>query len=63
MRNADILGWCAYCKDPIYRDQEYQVEGSMIFHPECLAQKNRYGEFLSDDSEDGSDDCNIGELE
>lgn len=43
--------WCSYCKDPIYDDEEYDVEGSEIFHKECLEQKNTYYDSLSFDEE------------
>lgn len=37
-----ILGYCAYCKDEILEYDEYAVEGSEIFHPDCLEQKNTF---------------------
>lgn len=37
-----ILGFCAYCKSEIIEREEYVIEGSEIFHPFCLEQKNNY---------------------
>ena len=49
MRRPRIIGWCAYCHSPIYSDEEYAIEGSEIFHPECLEQKNTYYDPYGDD--------------
>ena len=35
-----ILGYCAYCKEKILEGEFYTIEGSEIFHPFCLEQKN-----------------------
>lgn len=56
MRPRRILGYCAYCKSPIYEDEGYVIEGSEVFHPECLEQKKTYydpyGDDLIDDEEE-----------
>jgi len=38
----ELKKYCAYCHNPIFDEENYAIEGSEIFHPECLEQKNRY---------------------
>ena len=40
--------WCAYCKDEIFEDEEFGIEGSEIFHLFCLEQKNTYYDSFGD---------------
>jgi len=42
MQRPRVLGYCAYCKDEIYITEEFTIEGSEVFHPECLEQKNTF---------------------
>lgn len=48
----NVLGWCGYCKDPVFEDDTYEVEGSEIFHPDCLCQMNTFHNSLDDNEED-----------
>jgi hypothetical protein len=42
------IGYCAYCKNEIFEDEEYLIEGSEIYHPDCLEQKNTYYDSFED---------------
>lgn len=52
MYRRRILGYCAYCKDEILVNDEYVVEGTEIFHPECLEQKNTFYPWSDDEPEE-----------
>lgn len=44
--------FCAYCHDEIHSDEDYDIEGSEVFHVECLEQKNTYYDPIDDEEAD-----------
>lgn len=40
--DRQILGYCSYCKDPIYEDDAYVVENEKLYHPDCYQQMNTF---------------------
>jgi len=43
--------YCAYCKNEILETEEFEIEGSEIFHPFCLEQKNSYCDSFGDNED------------
>ena len=33
--NRNIIGYCLYCKRPIYESEDYSVRNGEKYHPEC----------------------------
>ena len=53
-RERRILGWCDYCHEPVYEDEEYlEVESAEEYlrHEECDIQKHTYGDGFYDEDE------------
>lgn len=44
--------FCAYCKDPIFPEDEKAFEGSNVYHKDCLEQKNKFYDPLELTDED-----------
>jgi len=43
MKNTKkILDYCAYCKDPIYKNEAYTKDKDGIYHPFCYSQEHSY---------------------
>jgi len=35
----ETIGWCSYCKDPIYEGEDYVVSQKDKYHKDCYKQK------------------------
>jgi hypothetical protein len=42
MEQRRIIGYCAYCKDPIYDDEKLSKYKGRKYHEFCLEQMNSY---------------------
>jgi len=40
--SLDILGYCSYCKDPIFVDDDYEDKVGRLYHSFCWFQKTNY---------------------
>ena len=41
-KNLQMVGWCDYCKDPIFADDEIIRRRDKIYHEFCWFQKTHY---------------------
>lgn len=41
-KDPDILGFCAYCKDPVFADGDFVSNNGGYYHLFCYNQKNLY---------------------
>ena len=41
-----IIAWCVYCKDPIYENEDFHKQKSLMYHSDCWKQKNNIVEEL-----------------
>ena len=39
-----IIGYCGYCKDPVYEDDNFEHEDGKYYHRFCYHQMNLYNE-------------------
>ena len=44
-----ILGWCSYCKDAVYTENDYIKKDGQLYHVDCWKQKNNFVEELEFD--------------
>lgn len=42
MNDRDIIGYCLYCKDPIYDGDAYVFLNDNKYHTDCYNQMNTY---------------------
>lgn len=56
--NREIIGYCLYCKRPIYEGDDYVVRNDGKYHPDCyeLIESDSYGVDLEDFTETDYDD-------
>lgn len=41
--SLDIIGWCDYCHDPVFSDDEFKLtNGKKLYHKYCWRQKHNY---------------------
>jgi len=50
----EIISYCDYCKDPIFKGDSIVIEYGKIYHKFCHTQKNTYYFYL--DEEGGLDE-------
>ncbi len=43
---GEFLGYCAYCKNPVYQNEEHVNKKDGVYHLECWKQKNGFEEEL-----------------
>ena len=55
---SNIVGWCAYCKDPIYEDEDFRHVNGFYYHEFCYRQMNeiydkKYYDYLDENEIEG----------
>ena len=48
--NSKIIGYCAYCKDPITDKDFYYIRFGLMYHDFCWEQVNTFFDSLNVDS-------------
>ena len=40
--DKEFVGYCSYCKEPIYEDDEYVIRNGKFYHGFCYVQLHTY---------------------